>query len=149
MRVQDPLMLRETIRQEDEMTHVPSSEVFQRQDNYLCWRSVTTNAWRRAVCYYSLHVGSQLQNLSWINFSYSLPATITPALVFFSESWTYSTNLIVVLVRSKIDRNGSQPDYAGGVHGECNVFCFVEILRYLTRFHSVYSTHQNQDHVVE
>lgn len=56
---------------------------------------------------------------------------------------------LVIVIRSKVDGDESEPHDAGGVHGESNVFGFVEIFRYFTRFEGVKGAQDNEQHVVK
>ena len=47
---------------------------------------------------------------------------------------------LVIVVGAKEDGDEGKPDDAGGIHGESNVFRFVEILRDFPRFEGVYCT---------
>ena len=49
---------------------------------------------------------------------------------------------------NEINRDKRQPNYTSAVHGEPDVFGFVEILGYFASFESVYCTKNNQDYVI-
>ncbi len=56
---------------------------------------------------------------------------------------------LVIVVSSKIDGDKGEPDDAGAVHGETDIFGLVEIFGYFPRFEGVKGAEDNEQHVVE
>lgn len=55
----------------------------------------------------------------------------------------------VIVVCPKVNRNKSQPNDAGGVHGEPDVLGLVEVFGNFASFESVQSAEDDEDHVVD
>lgn len=53
------------------------------------------------------------------------------------------------MICAKEYRDEGKPDNTGGVHGEPDVFCLVEVGRNLPCFHSIDGAEENKDHVVD
>jgi len=52
-------------------------------------------------------------------------------------------------VRAEVNGNKGEPDDAGGVHGETDVFGLVEILGNFARLDGVHRADDDQQHVVD
>ncbi len=55
---------------------------------------------------------------------------------------------LVRVAGAKVEGHECEPDDAGGVHGESDELCFVEVFRYFSRLDGVHRAHGNQHHVV-
>ena len=53
------------------------------------------------------------------------------------------------MISAKKYRDEGEPHNTGGVHGEPDVFCLVEVGRNLPCFHSIDGAKENKDHVVD
>lgn len=65
-----------------------------------------------------------------------------------SMLYQFNTIYLVIIVCSKINGKKREPDNTSGVHGEANVFCLIEILRYFSCFKCIPSAECYQNHIV-
>lgn len=56
---------------------------------------------------------------------------------------------LIIISSSKENRNESEPDDAGAVHGESDVLRLVEVLRNFSGLEGVPRAQEDQDHVVD
>ena len=83
--------------------------------------------------------------------SYIIPILIYMYMDGYRESNNYCKHgsHLKRVQRSEVDGNESEPDDAGGVHGEADVLGFVEVLWDLPRLDRVERADEDEEHVVD